>query len=674
MTDVTPETKTAVLRSLCSQHGLSEDALEREWTKWVALPRQNDTAGASVADVKSWFSKHLAAVGLVGRSPSPDGTGTTKSKAGRAAADLDPLTDGAEAFELEAPVDDDDDAADHDAWYAALIGDSAELLEGGDQDAEEAEMARIIREEVRAVTASVKAKNAGKKLDAGLGEEDLLDDAVFERAEKHVMDALHAEASASSIFAQDDDDEALEPIGSHGTRSRKTRGSIYKGVKLLAEWALRHVGTNYDPEKASATGRVWGEDIAMDIVAMDKRGRKTPSTRKKRRESFNFQNRRHDTVILLLLEGIDAAGRATTGAAAHKAEEMKDIQEYLAPYVQSLDANAEFLNSGESATDYIRRKAHRYGKGLARKYRAEANVRDLREGRKTLVYLADLGARLKTVALMPGKREDQRRQDMLAAFGRVIAKKLKRETTAAEMFIKLFGGAFFGFLTHPDLEDHREHMARTALDKIGKELGAVPKTRAEDLAFKPDPDTESGERPLPAVPVGAKKLAGMLFKRAQAHLERNPSLRKRAGDRYALMVPADEQCLVKVLGSIQSSEEAAERYVRGALLGRHPNRRLDGSGHLISLSGTVFHLSLPTKAGARALHANDSKARTNLTRLVQMRRPGGTADDRWDAETRNAGGKLEAHPDRLAMHCAAAQPIAAGKGLVMQALYYWPTN
>ena len=159
---------------------------------------------------------------------------------------------------------------------------------------------------------------------------------------------------------------------------------------------------------------------------------------------------------------------------------------------------------------------------------------------------------------------------------------------------------------------------------------------------------------LPQQSSAAIDLGNRLVAAAATYLRENPSCIKKAGTEFVLPVPAEgpqHQALKRTLDS--SSAEDRKRYLRHALLARHPNAELDQAGVMLSLSGRAYHVRQSTTAKGGAVAA---------LRIQRLRRdsPAGAAyEDVWDTELRNAGGRLTVCPDHETMHCDRPAGIGA---------------
>lgn len=143
----------------------------------------------------------------------------------------------------------------------------------------------------------------------------------------------------------------------------------------------------------------------------------------------------------------------------------------------------------------------------------------------------------------------------------------------------------------------------------------------------------------------ADRLQGKLLAHAEAYLRNNPSQVSKAGTEFALLVPSDYH-KVWELDQVLSSGNAEEkkRYLHNALLGRHPNKRLERT-HMLSLAGRPFRVHSAAAPGP---------GKREVMRLDRMRRMGSGAkpkhEDVWDTEMRDSGGAL-VRSKLPAMHC-----------------------
>lgn len=695
MSDVTPETRAQVIREVCAARGVSEDTLNREWDSWASRAQENVTAGASASDVKNWFVRHLQGMGVLSSSKATQ-AGTQKSKAEaeeRVGDAIHPLMmldddDGDEISDEDdaqaATVEDDlplEDETEHDSWFASLVGEGLEHPSVHEhQDELDQELQAIVESHIEEARKEGTLSATPPKSGAGLegAQAPVISDEMFERAERRVMAALmseaRADADASSSgglgeeglhlaeagFESDDDaddhgEEELEPIGQRrlGRGRGKERVGRYALAKALGNWALRH--RDSDAEKVTDAGLQMGNGLALKVVDLDRKQRR----KKKFPITAGGIRARQEAVVHILIEAIDAAGSTSTPARDYAEANMRKLEADLRQYATAIASVGASLKSGSL---WDRMKSLRKGAGL--KWRAVMNEAQMRIMISTILSLANNAVPRPGERAVPGFGRDADVKRRIRTFGKKLQhvltshdpsdrtgrKRAASNDGASFAAINLAFGAAFAFVTHPEMYDQAaDYLLGATLTKLGQEQGEIPK-QAVDL-----PTSIEDDRGSPKVPGIAQKLATDLTARAGSYLRDNPSVRKKNGARYVLLVPADKLSLAKVRSQLAGSEDAAERYIRGALLARHPDRALDRKGHLISLSGTAFHIDLPS------LEHNRS--------VIQQMRP------------KASGGSLERHPNRLPMDCVqgdmrtiqsskAARSISTN--IRIHPVFYWP--
>lgn len=522
--------------------------------------------------------------------------------------------------------------------------------------------------------------------DLGTVDYDSIDDYAV-GSEDMLHSAETGAASASPLPA------GQRRVGRGRGRERVKR---YALAKAIGNWILRH--RDASQEAAQDSGMQLGNALAVRVVDLDRKQsarRKTPITAK-------GIEARHRAIIHVLIEGLAAAGQSSTQADEYARQVMQqlhaDFQDYGQALLQAAAAKAFPKPAGS-----LWKRVKSLRRGAARKVRALLNERDLRIMISTIIRFANMAVPRPGEVAVPGYGRDadvarqirtfrRRLADMLTTrVGGRRAERVVRNDSASMVAIDFMYGALFAFVTHPELLSRAPKLvadADTHLDAF------LPQDTQEEAAESHVIETSQKKapkspkafskttKPVFVPPDASKALASTLIQKSvKPYLHHNSTTRERAKRHYALMVPGDKRCLAKVLSKIQDNgrdiqgkdenlklehinQAAATKYIEHALLARHPHKKRDQNDYLLSLSGTVFHLSKDTV-------------------LRQMQRVQSKSSDlhtAWERESSDEGGALFPHPNRLAMQCVVGKTLPVGilsengSPLLVRPLFYWPID
>ena len=710
MTEVAPDTKKKVLQDISAAYGLSEPTLNQEWEKWS---QQQTTAGlkmtASVAKIKAWFMDHLTSQGMV--TVDDDNEDHDDD-------DAFPILD---AGEYESGDEDGDDSLDFlndttDAGSSSKLdmfkrAEARVLQRMQDEFDEDAEFSKAKAYDLPKAAAAAKEKNLKvtkvgdllDRLDLGGSHEEFAAAASFEGdSEKVTVESLLAhigletcpisgrlQASSSSVIHQDF--AALEPAG----RVFGSKDVSDIGVIALRTWARSH---GADFENGGKAGTQMAGFLAQTVQKMDFRG--THQKSRARRESAQQQRNRHALIVAQLVMIIRDSASQTVGQDA-KAYGKENLQIAVAEVQHDTPAEGFFLEdaggntggdgggdlfdddfgggdggNGRNVTDQrILQTKIRAAKSAKRSVMNKKTRQLIRKG---LLAVAKMATNVSKGAVRPKRRD--KIYMALQRFGRQVTRRNKNDVGGAKAASNFGRAALVTYVDHFKGKTHGTYIKEFAIRQLNKAMGTVglaynELTPAQKRRhFTPLP--RDAEAEMPRISAASKDLSMFLTEEAAAYLRRNPSLYKRAGTRYALLVPAEASCLAKVKAGLKTGADSIAKYVRGALLARHPHAAMDSQGHLLSLSGTVFRLDISKT------HVVSDKTKGLAVKVQQMQRKTPSAhtaeDDVWDAEALNAGSTLIPHANRLAMKCIAGplqvRDDGTGKDITLQPLYYWPQD
>ena len=683
MADVPLETKRGVIESIALDQGVAEATLEKHWEQWANEGELLPEAGASTKQIKQWFAKHLASLGVI-----QDSSNRFEEDAGGGGIDNDNDNEG-ELVHFDDYNYDDCINAETGVDSAKERRNARLRVSMADPHLSDKQFLDKLLQRQRAASPRARPAGGGFRQRGGGA---LISDETYAEAERKLMDSLLKEAKLSQQNAGkgfglkgDNDLDEVAPAGQALTAGKRiprhelgtgrlgTAARKFTLGKVIGHWAIRH--RNAEAHDAYFTGMQIGGAIALRVAKENYafgRVRKHPI-------SAGDIKARHSAIIRTLLEGIQAAGRTSEAAEEYAKATMAVIQQEIREYARGVGTiSSQFgAKAGDSLpAGSLVGRVRSLAKGAKRKGRALLNEGEKRVIINQIISLANWAISV------PGERRvgagfgrDRFVTSLIERFGdnlhRVLTSETKgsriaRHDGASYAVISMLQGAITAFIEHPRLYPYIPDLLAVAERRLGQ---------LNPLGYQ----EEEEERELPAVPADAQALASLLVDKARAYLKRNESLAKRAGARYVLMVPADKKCLAKVQNLIGDSD-GADKYVKNGLLAPHPNTELDKSGHLISMAGSVLHLKATNED-----NNNDDDSHNSLLRLRQMRRaglnPSHMHDDPWDRESKNVGGAIEPMPSRLPMDCVPSEaPASPSTGTAskpnyqIRILYYWPQD
>lgn len=483
------------------------------------------------------------------------------------------------------------------------------------------------------------------------------------------IDALLKEADAISskvdanILGQHD----LEPIGLPPGRYFQAKGL----VDLVRRLRQRQ-------ESAVYQGQRIGVMLAQLIDLRDKKGRE----RKEFPETPSQQTARRNAVATvatrLALCAVDAADPSGAKRDLLKAQ-IRSLLEKVSANTPGAAAISAPLNVG------VHRQVRRTYRGAIKKVRSVLNRAERRLIKGLFMDFAT------KAMLSPGAETGPTRKGVmfdaaLNEFADVLKERLRKNEGAARSAAGLFYGILETYITYEPFRAGGKDLAiATAVES------ELEYTRPQ-MAFLSGPtgakvqDADSGDgtstlnKMALSAPSGesvvsdeSKAMADALVKHGEFFLKRNPTQAGRAKGDLLLLVPENREALKQVAQRLRDGGiESKDEYIKNALLAQHPHSDMEKGGHVLALSGKVFHV---------AQSSAQSQAFGQSLVVSQMRRVGAQVagglvskhDDAWDAEARNAGGAVTRVADIPVMHCRIGERRTMDigeKGLSIQPLYY----